>query len=214
MEIKVGASILSADLSELSSVIKNLGKAGIDFISFDVMDGHFVPNITFGTDFIKSFRKKTNLPFEAHLMIEKPEKFIQEFIDAGCDIITLHVESSDKIESAINYVKSKGKKVGLALKPKTSIKSLVKYMQSIDMVLVMTVEPGFAGQKFIDMSDKIKCLNKIITEKSLRLDIAVDGGINKDTAKVVKMAGANVLVSASYILDNDYKNAIDNLKMA
>jgi len=113
MDIKVGASILSADLSELSSVIKELESAGIDFVSFDVMDGHFVPNITFGTDFIRSFRKKTNLPFEAHLMIEKPEKFIQEFIDAGCDIITLHVESSDKIESAINCVKSKGRSVWL-----------------------------------------------------------------------------------------------------
>ena len=176
------------------------------------MDGHFVPNITFGTDFIRSFRKKTDLPFEAHLMIEKPENFIQEFIDAGCDIITLHVESSDKLESAIGNVKSAGRKVGLAIKPKTSIDSILKYIRNIDMVLVMTVEPGFARQNFIDMSDKIRSLREIITEKSLHLDIAVDGGINKDTAKVVMAAGANVLVSASYILDNDYKKAIDSLR--
>jgi ribulose-phosphate 3-epimerase len=194
MDIKIGASILSADLSELSAVIENLEKAGADFI--------------------KSFRKKTELPFEAHLMIEKPENYVRGFVDAGCDIITLHVESSDRIKSVIRYVKSVGKKVGLALKPKTSLDAVLKYTGNIDIVLVMTVEPGFARQKFIDMSDKIMGLKKIIADMSLNLDIAVDGGINKDTAKAVKMAGANILVSASYILDNNYKNAIDNLRMA
>ena len=209
MDIKVGASILSADLSNLSSVIKNLESSGIDFISFDVMDGHFVPNITFGPAFIKSFRGKTNLPFEAHLMIDKPENFIQEFISAGCDLITLHVESSDKIADCIAQIKSKGKKAGAALKPKTEVKALNGYIKDIDMVLVMTVEPGFARQKFIDVSSKIKDLRR-----DFSLDIAVDGGISGDTAKIVKAAGANILVSASYILDNDYKKAIDSLRKA
>lgn len=210
--VKIGVSLLGGNYAELGKQIKDLEKSGADFISFDVMDGHFVDNITVGPGTIKSCRPATTLPFECHLMIENPEKFLQEFLDAGCDIITVHIESTKKLEEIIKLVKEKGKQVSVALKPDTPAKAVFPYLKDIDIVLVMTVNPGFAGQGFLDMSEKIKDLRIEIKKRSLDVKIMVDGGINKETAKIVKSAGVDILVSASYVLNNDYKTAIETLR--
>lgn len=212
--MKVGVSLLGANYSILGEQIKELEKAGVDFISFDVMDGHFVENITIGPEVIKSCHGITNLPFECHLMIDRPEKFVQEFLDAGCDIITVHIESTGKLKEIIKSVKQSNRKVSVALKPYTPAESVFPYLNDIDIVLVMTVNPGFAGKKFLDMSKKIKALKVEIKKRNLDVEIMVDGGINNETAKVVKAAGADILVSASYILNNDYKTAIEALRRA
>lgn len=211
---KIGVSLLGGDYAALGAQIKTLKKAGADFISFDIMDGHFVDNITMGPDVIKSCRHVTKLPFECHLMIEEPEKFLQEFLDAGCDIVTVHIESTKKLTNIIKLVKDKGKQMAAALKPDTQIKDVLPYLNDIDIVLVMTVNPGFAAQGFRDMSEKIKALKSEIKKRNLNVEIMVDGGINSETAKIVKAAGADILVSASYILKNDYKIAIETLRRA
>lgn len=209
--VKVGASILDADFSILGEEIRRLEKAGIDFISFDIMDGHFVENITFGPDLIKSLRDKTKLPFEAHLMVYSPEKYIEKLVYAGVDIINIHAESCKKMEEAIKSVKADGKQVGIALNPKTPPESIGKFLGKIDMVLVMAVEPGFSGQKFIDMTGKIKYLRGLEKE----FDICVDGGINEATAKQVADAGATAVISSSYIFSHeDYSEAIRKLKIS
>ncbi len=210
--VKVGASILTADFSRLGEQILQLEKAGVDIISFDVMDGHFVDNITMGACVIKSCRSVTKLPFECHLMIDHPERYVREFIEAGSDIITVHVESANKLTSIINFVRSQKKKISLAIKPGTSADIVFGYLDDIDIVLVMTVNPGFAGKDFIDMSEKIKILKAEIKRRGLKTEIMIDGGINKETAKIVKGAGADILVSASYIFNNDYKTAIETLR--
>lgn len=211
---KIGVSLLGADYSRLGEQIKKLEKAGVDFFSFDVMDGRFVPNVTVGPSFIKTCRSATKLPFECHLMIEEPEKFLQEFLDAGCNIITVHIESTNKMKEIIKIVKQNGRKIALALKPATPAGSVFPYITDIDMILVMTVNPGFAGQSFIDESEKIKALKAEIKRRHLGVEIMVDGGINSETAKIVKKAGADILVSASYILNNDYKIAVKALRRA
>lgn len=209
--VKVGASILDADFSILGEEIRRLEKAGIDFISFDIMDGRFVPNLTFGPDLIKSLRDKTGLIFEAHLMVESPEKYIGRLVDAGVDIINIHAESRGKIEDVIKSIKAGDKKAGIAINPGTPPESIGKFVDAIDMVLVMAVEPGFSGQKFIDMSGKIKYLRGL--EKGF--DICVDGGINETTAKQAAGAGATMVVSSSYIFSHkDYSEAVRKLKTA
>lgn len=212
--VKIGVSLLGGDYSKLGEQIKQLERAGADLISFDVMDGHFVDNITVGPAVIKSCRSVTKLPFECHLMIERPEKYVDEFIDAGCDIVTVHVESTKKLSDIVKLVKDEGRKMSIAIKPDTPAKAVFPYLNDIDIVLVMTVNPGFAGKKFIDMSEKIKALKAEIKKRNLEVKIMVDGGINNETARIVKKAGADILISASYILNNDYKIAIDNLRRA
>ncbi len=211
-DVKIAASILTADFSKLGEQIQELEKAGADMISFDIMDGHFVDNITMGPCVIKSCRTLTEMPFECHLMIENPEKYIKEFLEAGIDIVTVHVESTSKILDIIKYVKNNGKKICLAIKPDTPMEVVFNYLVNVDIILVMTVNPGFAGKQFIDMSEKIKILKTEIDRRGLNTEIMVDGGINKETAKIVKDAGANILVSSTYIFNNDYKTAIETLR--
>jgi len=209
--VSVGVSILKADFSKLGEEIKRMEEAGVDFISVDVMDGHFVNNITMGPDIIKSLRKITELPIEAHLMIENPEKYIDTFIEAGADMLNVHVEACKNPEEIIKKVKDKGKKIGLAIKPSTPASVLDKFLNKIDMVLVMTVEPGFAGQSFMDMGSKIRYLKNFKEEYGF--DIWVDGGIDNETGEKVRRAGANVLVSASYIFSHqDSKQAVKELR--
>ncbi len=196
--IKISPSILSADFSNLGEEIKRLDKAGADLIHIDVMDGHFVPNITFGPVIIKQIRKYTKLPFDVHLMISPVEKYIKDFSDAGADIITVHPEATDDLKRTVNKIKSFGKKAGVSLNPKTSITALLNVIDKIDLILIMSVNPGFAGQSFIsDVLPKVKELRKIINDKKLNIDLEIDGGINFETGALALKAGANILVSGT-----------------
>ena len=215
-KIQISPSILAGDFSKLGSEIKKLEDGGADMIHVDVMDGHFVPNLTIGPPVIKSLRKYTTLPFDVHLMISPVHKYIKNFSEAGADIITIHPEATKNIKESVNLVKSLGKKVGLSLNPDTQIKTIEKYLGDINLVLVMTVYPGFGGQKFISkILDKIKNLKKIKDEKNLNFEIEVDGGINFENNKLVIEAGANILVSGTTIFkdnDGDIKKNIELLR--
>ncbi len=212
-EIYISPSILSADFANLERDIKLVENNGADWIHVDVMDGHFVPNITIGIPVVKSLKQVTNLPLDVHLMIENPEKYIQDFANAGADIITFHYEAvePEKIESVIKMIKTTGKKAGLSIKPKTSPKVIYPYLKDLDLVLVMTVEPGFGGQKFMeDCADKIL---KIKSNAPQDLIIQVDGGINDITGKICTQKGATSLVAGNYIYkSDDIKKAIDSLR--
>ena len=210
--VKIAPSILSADFSSLGKEIVKLDRCQCDYIHIDVMDGHFVPNITIGPDVVKSLRKYTNKIFDVHLMIDPVKKYIPEFINAGSDIITIHQEISENVMDCINIIKKNKVKSGLCIKPKTSAKSIEKYLDYIDLILIMTVEPGFGGQKFMDSQvKKITEIKKMIGSRNI--EIEVDGGINLKNAKIVKDAGANVLVSGSTIFSsNDYETIIRDLK--
>jgi len=209
--IKISPSILSADFSNLEREIKALEEAGADMIHIDVMDGHFVPNLTFGAPVIKAIRKHTKLPFDVHLMIESPENFIKDYCNAGADIITIHPETTKHLDRTINEIKKLGAKAGLALLPTTSVAPLEYTIDNIDLILAMTVNPGFGGQKFIsNQLLKIETIAQIIQDTDIIL--AVDGGINDETSKLCIDAGADMLISGSFIFQGDYKKQINLLK--
>lgn len=208
-KIIIAPSLLAADFSILKEEITNIENAGAEYLHLDVMDGNFVPNISFGPVVIKSLRAHSNLIFDVHLMIENPDKYVADFVDAGADIICVHVESTKHLNRTIQLIKSYKKKVGVALNPSTSLDTIKYDLDNIDMVLIMTVNPGFGGQKFIpQMLQKIKELRKIAP----KIDIQVDGGINDEISKLVIEAGANVLVAGSYVFNGNYKDKIDSLR--
>ena len=215
-KIQISPSIWAGDFSQLGSEIKRLEIGGADMIHVDVMDGHFVPNLTIGPPVIKALRKYTKLPFDVHLMISPVHKYIKNFSDAGSDIITIHPEATENLKDSIDLIKNLGKKVGISLNPDTPIDKIVKYLNEINLVLVMTVHPGFGGQKFISkILDKIKNLKKIKDEKNFDFKIEVDGGINFENNKLVIAAGADILVSGTTIFrDNngDIKKNIELLR--
>jgi ribulose-phosphate 3-epimerase len=211
--IKISPSILSADFSILGDEIKSLEQAGADLIHIDVMDGHFVPNITMGPPIIKMVRKCTKLPFDVHLMISPVEKYIKAFADAGSDIITIHPETTDNLKRAVGNIKSLGKKAGVSLNPKTPISTLMDVINDIDLVLIMSVNPGFAGQSFMsEVLPKVTELRKMINDKKLKIDIEIDGGINFETAPLAVKAGANILVSGTTIFSGSLKDNIQKLR--
>ena len=198
--IKISPSILSADFSKLGNEIQNLEKAEADLIHIDVMDGHFVPNITIGPEVISKLRKYTSLPFDVHLMISPVDNFIKNFADAGADIITIHPEATEDLTSAIKKIKSYNKKAGVSLNPETSIDRVLSILSLIDLVLVMSVNPGFGGQKFMkETLEKVKILRKEIDLKKHKVQIEIDGGINFKNSKMAKKAGVDILVSGTTI---------------
>lgn len=213
--IKIAPSILSADFSDLGNDIIKLEKYGADIIHIDVMDGMFVPNISFGVPIMKSIRHITELPFDVHLMIEEPSRYIKDFVDAGADIITVHYEADRHIDRTISYIKSLGVKASVALNPATPVSVLENIIPILDMVLIMSVNPGFSGQKYIPYcSKKIKDLNEMANKFNSNLKIEVDGGIDKSNIKDVVDSGADIIVAGSAIFkDGNIKNNISDLKM-
>ena len=212
--IKISPSILSADFSKLGNEIKDLEKAGADLIHIDVMDGHFVPNITIGPEVINKLRKYTSLPFDVHLMISPVHNFIKNFADAGADIITIHPEATNDLVSSIKKIKSYNKKAGVSLNPETSVDKVLPVINSIDLVLVMSVNPGFGGQKFMkETLEKVKILRKEIDSKKLKTQIEIDGGINFETAKMASEAGVNILVSGTTIFKENGGDLKKNIQL-
>ena len=212
-KIQISPSILSADFSKLGDEIKRLEEGGADMIHVDVMDGHFVPNLTIGPPVIKALRKSTKIPFDVHLMISPVHKYIKDYANAGADIITIHPEATDNLLESINHIKEFKKKVGVSLNPNTDINLIKDNLEDIDLVLVMSVFPGFGGQKFMpEVIKKIKELNKIKKEKNYIFDIEVDGGINFANSKLVIEAGANILVSGTTIFKENNGNLKKNIE--
>ena len=213
-DIKISPSILSADFSKLGNEIQDLEKAGADFIHIDVMDGHFVPNITIGPEVINKLRKCTSLPFDVHLMISPVHDFIKNFAGAGADIITIHPEATKDLIDSIKKIKSYNKKAGVSLNPETPVEKVLPILNLIDLVLVMSVNPGFGGQKFMkETLEKVKILRKEIDLKKLKTQIEIDGGINFDNAKMAIEAGVNILVSGTTIFKENNGNLEKNIQL-
>ena len=213
-KIQISPSILSADFSQLGIEIKRLEEGGADMIHVDVMDGHFVPNLTMGPPVIKALRRHTKLLFDVHLMISPVHKYIEDYADAGADIITIHPEATENLKESIQHIKNLNKKVGVSLNPATKIDLIINLLNEIDLVLIMSVNPGFGGQKFIpEVLEKIKDLKKIKDKNSLKFDIEIDGGINFDNNKLAIEAGANILVSGTTIFKNNNGNIKKNIEL-
>jgi ribulose-phosphate 3-epimerase len=214
--VKIAPSILSADFSRLGDEVKAVEEAGADWIHVDVMDGRFVPNITVGPLVVESLRKVTKLPLDVHLMIENADQYIEDFANAGADIISVHAEACPHLHRTIQSIKENGAKAGVVLNPATTLFALDEIIEQVDMVLLMSVNPGFGGQTFIgSVLSKIELLRNTLNESGVELDLQVDGGIKPDNAAIIKQAGANVLVAGSAIFgSDDYKKAIEALREA
>lgn len=212
--IKVSPSVLACDLSRLLEEVKSIESAGADMVHLDVMDGMFVTNISFGLPVIASLRKHTNIFFDVHLMIDRPERYVERFAEAGADLVTFHYEASENPEKTLETIRALGKKAGISVKPTTPVDVVYPLLDKCDLVLIMTVEPGYGGQAFIpEMLDKIRAVREKIEERGLDVDIQVDGGINAETGKLVREAGANNLVAGSYVFkESDRRAAIDSLR--
>ncbi len=213
-KIQISPSILSADFSQLGNEIKKLSEAGADMIHVDVMDGHFVPNLTIGPPVIKALKKDSSIPFDVHLMISPVHEYIEAYADAGADIITIHPEATENLQMSINKIKELKKKVGISLNPKTDISIIEKFLEQIDLVLIMSVNPGFGGQKFMpEVLTKIEKLVSVREKEKLKFDIEIDGGINFDNAKLAIKAGANILVSGTTIFKSNHGNIKKNIDL-
>ena len=216
-KIQISPSILSADFSQLGNEIKRLEEGGADMIHVDVMDGHFVPNLTIGPPVIKALRKQCSIKFDVHLMISPVHKYIEAYADAGADIITIHPEATENLEESISKIKSLNKKVGISLNPESKLDLITNYLEKIDLVLIMSVNPGFGGQKFMpEVLDKVKQLKEIKSKNNMNFDIEIDGGINFDNCQSAIEAGANILVSGTTVFksnNGDIKKNINLLKL-